>query len=56
VIELLESYEHYEIGLATTTPELEPNIKSTVQAMLRGTPQYEVGEKNEGWGPQCMLY
>jgi hypothetical protein len=55
-IALLESYKHYEVGLADTLPTLEPRLKSTVQAMLRGTPAYERSMGGADWGPQYLYW
>src|SRR5437868_5076299 len=36
-VEILRQYEHYEVGLAQTEPEMEFIIKSPFAACLRGT-------------------
>jgi transcriptional regulator with XRE-family HTH domain len=53
-ITLLESYKHYEVGLANTLPTLELRLKSTVQAMLRGTPSYDRSARGVSRGPQYL--
>jgi hypothetical protein len=53
-ITLLESYKYYEVGLADTLPTLEPRLKSTVQAMLRGTPSYDRNARGASRGPQYL--
>ncbi|MCI0528750.1 MAG: hypothetical protein L0Y56_15030, partial [Nitrospira sp.] len=48
-ITLLESYEHYQVGLAETTPSLEVKIKSTVEVMVRSVRDYTGDSRQPRW-------
>ena len=54
-ITLLESYEHYQVGLAETTPALELKLKGTVQAMMRSACRYE-DDRWPHWGPRYVQW
>ncbi|RMF84969.1 MAG: hypothetical protein D6736_18260 [Nitrospinota bacterium] len=54
-ITLLESYDHYQVGLAETTPALELKLKGTVQAMMRSACRYE-DDRWPHWGPRYVLW
>jgi len=53
-IELLEKNPHYDIRLAGATPELELEIKSSQEVMLRGARRYERDEERPCWGPRYV--
>lgn len=48
------NHERYEIGLAEVTPDLEIEIKGTVQVMLRAARRYRNGEMLAQWGPRWL--
>jgi transcriptional regulator with XRE-family HTH domain len=58
--ELVRSYKHYEVALADATPDLEPVIKSTKQAMLRAAHHDGYIRERDwhrgGWGPRYLLW
>jgi hypothetical protein len=55
-ITLLESYEHYQVGLVETFPYFELKIKSTVRAMVRSP--LDNGERDLclQYGPRYFLW
>jgi hypothetical protein len=53
-INLLRTYEHYEVGLVEETPSLELEIKSSVRAIMRGAPI--AYQRHPTWGPSHILF
>ena len=54
-IELMKNFPYYEVGFVDIIPDLELNIKSIVQAVMRGTINYGM-RKEFRWGPAEILW